>query len=237
MLSIAICEDNLIHAQKLHNMIEPLLEMPHKITTYTTGQDLWSALNSGAEFFELIFMDIELESDSITGIQLAHKINLKSPTVQIIYISQYLEYASSVYETKHIYFVNKKQLDIYLEKALYTALENLRTIENQTLHFKRHKIQYSIPQSEILYMERILRNTEIHTNKELFSTSDSLKTLMLQLSPAFVLCHRSFIVNLKTVSSFNREKITLHTGHTLPVGRTHYSDIQKSFAKVILEQV
>lgn len=234
MISIAICEDNSVHTQRLHNMVEPLLNVPYTITAFSSGQKFCHSLEEGENSYDLVFMDIELEADSMTGIQLAQKINSISPHTQIIYTSQYLEYASPVYETKHVYFVHKAQMDQYLEKALDSALKNLEIIRGQYLYFKKRKRQFRIPQSDILYMERILRNTDIYTREEKHSTSDSLKTLMEQLSPSFVLCHRSFVVNLKAVSSFSREKITLFNGQTIPVGRTHYSQIQKSFAKVML---
>ena len=84
-------------------------------------------------------MDIILEKDSENGIQIAKTINHLFPYAQIIFISQYLEFAPTVYETKHIYFINKDRLDDYLKKAIYTALENISRLRSQYLYFRRNQ--------------------------------------------------------------------------------------------------
>ena len=74
---------------------------------------------------DIIFMDINLENSSASGIDLIHKVNFLNPSCQVIYISQYLEYASDVYDTRHTYFMNKERLSELLGKALHTAFHNL----------------------------------------------------------------------------------------------------------------
>ena len=188
-------------------------------------------LQSGSCPYDIIFMDIVLGNSSVSGIDLVHKVNFLNPGCQIIYISQYLEFAPDVYDTQHVYFVNKERLSEFLGKALNTSLKNIaQTDDTGYLYFDIQKKQYKIPQNDILYMERNLRETTIVTRAEEYKLSERIDLLLKRLPSYFVLCHRSYAVNLKLVSSIRQYEISFPDGKTIPVGRTHYANVKKSFA-------
>lgn len=234
MLKIAICEDNALHAEKISQVAQSSVIVPCDIDIYPTAQALEEAARNHTPPYDLILMDIDL--DGASGISLAQKINALHPCTQIIYISQYLEFASTVYETEHVYFIDKSHLEDYLGKAIDKALKRLAEYKQQFLHFRRRQVQYSILQKDILYMERIIRNTEIHTIQGTYDTAERLPVLMEQLSTDFALCHRSFLVNFRMVKSLSREELTMFNGDVLPVGRSYYETAKKAFAHVILQK-
>lgn len=237
MLNIAICEDNPIHANCLKEKIEELLDVPFEIHMFISGNNFLQSCKKNDIDYDMIFMDIILEKDSENGIQIAKTINHLFPYAQIIFISQYLEFAPTVYETKHIYFINKDRLDDYLKKAIYTALENISGLRSQYLYFRRNQKDYQVLKNEILYLERILRTTEIHTRGASYTATDSIPELLKQLSDSFILCHRSYAVNLYAITTFHRSGITLSNGQSLPVGRKYYDQVKKAFARVISSEV
>ena len=235
MFKIAICEDDIIHAQIIRNLTEQFFHMEHQIFTFPTGTAFLDSLQGNSCPYDIIMMDIELGPDSLSGISLAEKINQMNPYSQIIFISQYLQYVSAVYEAKHIYFVAKDQIQEYLPRALHTALENLEELHGHLLHFSSGTKKILLPQNEILYMERIMRTTEIHTRTDVYSAREKLPDLLTQLPSAFCLCHRSFAVNLRTVGSLTRKEITFADGSSIPVGRTYYENVKKAFARMIMK--
>lgn len=234
MLNIAICEDIPIHAETITELLTTILKEPYQTTLFSSGEDFFNSLLSNNCLYNLVLMDIELGSESLSGILLAQKINSCNPNTQIIFISQYLQYASDVYETKHIYFVNKSKLKEYLPKALTAALEKLQEIQNQFLYFQHNQHPFQLPQNEILYMERILRTTEIHTEETIYQTAEKLSSLFSQLSSSFCFCHRSYIVNLKAIKTFSRFEIVFYNGKSIPIGRSHYQDFKAAFAQMII---
>ncbi|WP_373212775.1 LytR/AlgR family response regulator transcription factor [Ruminococcus sp. 5_1_39BFAA] len=237
MLKIAVCEDNPVHAQIIDTAVNNILDIPFEITNYSTAGDFMNVLEEQGCCYDMVLMDIELGSESASGISAAQKIAPLNLRTQLIYISQYLQYAPDVYETKHIYFVSKDRLEEGLEKALRTALKNLSCEEGRYLYFKKNQIQIRLPQNDILYMERIMRETKIYTSTEVYSTSEKLTALLEQLPPSFVLCHRSFAVNLEMVSTLGRTGITFADGKCIPIGRTYYEAVKRAFAQMILEKV
>lgn len=227
MLKIAICEDNTIHAEMILSVLEKELSQPCHTYVFSSGTELLATVSSG---FDIICMDIQLEQGCASGIQLAQQISLSCPDTQIIFISQFLEYASPVYETKHVYFVYKEQLSTYLPKALLAAVRNLENCHEHYLEFDFNKMHYRIPQREILYLERNLRTTYVHTKDgNVYSTAHKLQELQKQLQPFFCQCHRSFLVNLNTVKTLNRSCAVLSDNTYIPIGRNYYSEIKKNF--------
>ena len=131
MLKLAICEDNDIQCRQIHTLSCSSLEIPVEIDTFSSATDFLNQISNEQCPYHIILMDIELGSESVSGIKLAQRINLLNPNTQIIFISQYLQYASSVYETDHIYFVYKQQMEEYLPKALSASCRKLNKLRQQ----------------------------------------------------------------------------------------------------------
>lgn len=236
MLKIALCEDNPIQTQRIKSAIENILHVPYELTCFCKGADFLQEIRNNACPFSLILMDIELETASLSGISLAKRLNSLSPKAQIIFITQYSEYASDVYETAHTWFLTKDNLEKYLPKALRAALKNLETSRGPFFSFQKKADIYRIPAGEILYMERVLRETFLHTSRETYRFSEKLSQAAKRLPVPFVLCHRSFLVNLKYVQSLNRQKLTLITGTTLPVARSCYPHVREALTQMVLTE-
>ena len=109
MLKIAICEDNSIHCKQIHDLTCSCLQAAYDVDIYTSADDFLARITDQKCPYQIVLMDIELDSGDMSGIHLAEKINLSNSGTQIIFISQYLQYASAVYETNHVYFVSNSR--------------------------------------------------------------------------------------------------------------------------------
>ena len=129
MFKIAIFEDDIIHTQIIKNLTDQFFHTEYEVSTFPTGTEFLNSLKGNACPYDIIMMDIELGQNSLSGISLAEKINQMNPDSQIIFISQYLQYASAVYEAKHIYFVaeTKGSMETF----------DLRGIEDAKIHCAR----------------------------------------------------------------------------------------------------
>ena len=149
---------------------------------------------------------------------------------QIIFVSQCLEYAPDVYVCRHTYFISRDRISELMESALNISLENLSTCSVEDyLYIKVRKSQYKIPQSRILYIERNIRETTIHTYTTEFQTSEKIDSILRRLPDYFVSCHRSYAINLKMASAIHRNSAVFSNGRVIPIGRTHYEDVKKAF--------
>ena len=105
-------------------------------------------------------MDIELPEKS--GIILSKEIQQTHPATQIIFITQYREYCSDVYETEHVYFIHKSDAKQYLPRAIKKAIFNLEQRKNNYLTISWNRREHNILLDDIIYMERNLRTTTIY---------------------------------------------------------------------------
>lgn len=233
MLRFAICDDDAVQLRIIREELKKNIkeDISYSIDTFDSEEAFTDMLQSGSCPYDIIFMDIVLGDSSASGIDLIHRVNFLNPACQVVYISQYLEFAPDVYDTQHIYFLNKERMGELFGRALEAALKNLvQAKDNGYLYFNIRKKQYKIPQNDILYMERNLRETTIVTRTEEFRVSERIDLLLKRLPSYFIICHRSYAVNLRLVSSIRQYSVSFPDGKTIPVGRTHYSNIKKAFA-------
>lgn len=238
MLHLAICENEPLHAEILSTTLAQILTQDYDLETFSTAADFSARLVERQCFFDIVFMDIDLDAADISGISLSKELNTINPRTQIIYISQYLEFAPDVYSTRHTFFIYKSRLAELLPAALDAALQNLQakaSTEN-CLCLKQHAKVHRIPWHEIIYMERMLHTTHIYTTETTYSTLEKISDLLKQLPYYFVVCHRSYAVNLSAIQTFSRTNILLNTQKSLPIGRSHYENVKKTFARMLQER-
>lgn len=234
MLSIAVCEDNTITAKEISKKINEYCPVPHHIDVFTSVSTLLSAIDQNNLIIDILFMDIELGKDS--GIAAAKKVNTLQPDCQIVYITNYKDYFIDVYETSHTYFILKKEMDKYIPMALQQVLKKMEEIQQLSLIIHSGKNTIRILQSKIIYMERLLRTTEIHTKDSIYKTSEKLQSLQERLCPWFVFSHRSYLVNSRHIINLDHNSIICSDDSSIPVSRNHYKEVQLAFARSVLNQ-
>ena len=165
-------------------------------------------------------MDIRLSNAN--GIELAKQVKRVYPHTAVIFISAYLEYAPFVYEVDHVYFIYKKNTLHRFPKALAKAIKHYHNKERNILpiHWKKEVILLSI--SDIIYIEREGRKTNIIMCDEEQAVYQKIDDIMKQLpEDLFIRIHHSFIINFDYIRSFSRDKIIMKNGKELPVSRSY----------------
>jgi len=232
-MQIGFCDDNIAYLKEAQNIMSDFLtqkKIPGDIITFSQGDELLNYVESSEEKMDLLFMDIDLNETN--GIQLTKEINQKLPFCQITYLTNYLHFATDVYQTNHCYFIIKEQLHERLEELFEKLLQN----HDASFYNKRIPItsiqqnQIIVFQGEILYLERIRRITYIHTKSITYETKTKLEELLpLFDSFYFVRCHQSFIVSLNAVSELQKADFILKNKKRVPISRTYQNSAKEAF--------
>ncbi|HJA20870.1 MAG TPA: LytTR family DNA-binding domain-containing protein [Candidatus Mediterraneibacter ornithocaccae] len=225
MLNIAIVEDNPIHMEHLQNLLPDVIEEPFVVSSFSSCSAFTESLEEESGQFDIAFMDIELGEES--GIHAAESATRSCPGLQIIYISQYLNYISPVYETKHLYFIYKPDLNKYLKQAVDKALDVIQDLRSRVLEISWNKEKFHILEKDIMYLERVLRTTMIYTPWKHYHSSEKLSDLLPRMKGVFVRCQQSFVVNLNFVSSFQSTRLCLTNGKEIPVSRRYRDSVMQ----------
>ena len=121
MLNIAICDDDALHGRHTAAQISGLDGFAAaKLSLFTSADNLIYAITEDNYAVDIAVLDIQMES--MDGIELAKRINEIAPECQIIFLSGHIEYASKVYDAEHVFFVLKSQSETYLKSALEKAV-------------------------------------------------------------------------------------------------------------------
>lgn len=228
MLSIAICDDDALHRQ---NTIEVLRRHAAAyepvIREFASPSALLTAIREERYAPRIAFLDIQMEE---SGISLAQAINRSCPSCAVVFLTSYLTFATEVYEAEHVYLILKEQLEERVDAALARALQYQR--REPLLVYHSGASCGAIPAREILYLERVLRQTRIKTTKgEIWSKEEPAKLLQGVVGERFVRCHQSYWVNLEKTKVWNKAEFSLEDGTRIPISRTYRSEAQKQFFK------
>ena len=126
-----------------------------------------------------------------------------------------------------------KDIDTYLSTALKKAIQQIAKITQYYLIIQSKQQHIRIAQSKILYLERIMRTTNIHTADTIYQTPEKMDSLLERLCPWFCPSHRSYIVNGRHIVNLDRHHAILSNDTSVPVSRTCYESLKKTFARCI----
>ena len=240
MLHIAICEDEELYLKAIQEHLQELAASERyeifDIHLYSKSEEQKQLYAKDAPKFDVIFMDIELKGLEMSGIELSKRIHQIHPLTQIIFITQYEEYCSDVYEEKHVYFIHKPKMDIYMPKALEKVIEELKTEEKNFLHINYKRKESYVPVQDILYLERNKRITTIYCTGEpirCYETGEKLSELIERLGQNFIVCHRSYAVNISKITGFEKRRVRIVGEMTIPIGNnSEEMEVKQRFAQM-----
>lgn len=167
---------------------------------------------------DLILLDINMPH--LSGLALSKMID---PAIQIIFTTAYSEYAAESYEVNAIDYLLKPISLERFGKAISKVLHQAGQIEEspkQQLLIKSGSRQYPVQLSEILYLEKDGNYISYFLSEGKVVARQSIAEALKELPSHFVQCHKSFIVNCRKISFFEKDEIRL-ADIKIPIGNSY----------------
>ena len=234
MIRAAICDDENNVCSVIEKMLsKAAFELNFQIQTdvYYTGERLCERLEAG-EYYDIIFLDIELECKN--GVEVGHFIRSKlvNDTVQIAYVSGKIHYAMELFKISPIDFL-VKPIEYGQLYDVMSKLLRIKKIYADVFSYKVGHDTYNEKIQNILYFESKDRKVRIFTlNNKTDEFYGSLDDIYQQLKDfGFVSIHRSYLINYNNVESFKYESVTMLNGKELQISqskRKYLRDLQIS---------
>jgi len=258
-LQIAICEDNRNDIESLKCIIAEA-GVPVKIYTFADGNSLLSSFASG--FFQLIFLDIYYDNggdtakareddkqvsaasaahiakppalpEHATGVDVALRIREVDAEVWLAFLTVSPDYAAFGYKVDAKRYLKKPANADEVVSLLKKAEKNFSGRNNEisvTIDRKRCGLRMS----DIRYIEACNKKCLIHLREETLATNTTIDALSKMLTtPAFLRCHRSYIVNLDYVQSVDRD-FTMVNGDTVYIGHLAQWQVRSAYREHLL---
>jgi DNA-binding LytR/AlgR family response regulator len=220
----------------LNKAIQLLIQPANIITIDTLApEQLADCIETRCIPYDILISDIDM--GSYNGIDFASKINQIAPSCMIIFVSNYLNFATEVYDVNHVYFVLKSEADLRLPKALEKAFSLYNKRTEKSIHVKFQNTEYRIFLADITYLEAMGRYLYIHDSGHSYKCIHSLKSIMSELTLAFARCHNSYLVNMKYIHSINRTSCTLSDGTIIPISQTYAKAFQAAYINYVSKEL
>jgi len=229
MLSIAVCDDEVIACCNLERKIKEILDdkkVPCIIRQFSSGQELLQSV----ENFDIIFLDIIM--CGLDGMKTAQMFRKRAFDKILIFVSSSREYVFDAYDVEAFYYLLKPIDDRKLERVLERAV---RKMENSSQEFmivskERHKRKLYL--DEIYYFEIKGRVVELHAAEGIFAYYEQIGILENRLrEKGFFRCHKSYLVNLKYVEGYSRQEIILENGERIMIAKRRYEEFCQEILK------
>lgn len=183
----------------------------------------------GNNNIDLVFLDINMPE--ISGISFAKSIN---KNIKIIFTTAYRDYAVEGFELQAVDYLLKpisferllKAVNIYFE--VHGDPKNQESQETENNHFmfvRSDRRMIKIDFDDIFYIDSFSDYIKIHLAKEIIVTRETISAIEAKLpKKQFIRIHRSYIVSLEQISSFNNEHIVIH-GKALTISRSYKKEV------------
>ena len=185
---------------------------------------------------ELLFLDIQMPH--ILGTSFIR--TMKNPP-KVIFTTAYRKFAVEGFELNAVDYllkpisferflqaVNKVfQLNLTVTDLNAIAADSTADQEKLFLYFRVDRRMVKVFLDDILYVESLKDYIKIVTTSKAIVTKQPISTLE-ELLPAdsFIRIHRSYIVSLSKINSFNADSIEIRKNE-LPIGRLYKHDVNK----------
>ena len=221
MIKVAICDDDMAICELIEQTLE---NNSNHMEVFYTGEELIRNLMSGKRY-DVIFLDIEL--NSISGVEIGHKIRseLNDVITQIIYISSKENYAMQLFKIRPADFLVKPFGKDEIEGAFYSIS---RLLEENTIKFKNGYDINLIKANEIRYINSEARKLKVVT----VNSQESFYGKMDDFIEAFetaglIRIHKSCVINPMHISRYTYDFVIINDGNELNISKPYKTKVRQ----------
>lgn len=222
MLNIFIVEDEPLAADKLHLFLKRMEEV-RVVRIFHDGVSALCALEQDKP--DMIFLDIEMPG--ITGIEFMEKLPAVSQP-QIIITSAYEKYALPSFNFNVADYLLKPYTFTRLKQAFDKARENIRLRaldeqrRRQSITVRTEGRTEIVATEDILVIEALKDYVRIITTTKKMMIHTTLTSFEAALpKDGFIRVHRSFIINRRHLTGYDKNNAVLDNRLTVAIGKTY----------------
>lgn len=213
-LRIAVCDDDVIYANEIEKNVEIILcehQINANFSMFTNSAELYNHTDS----FDLAFLDIEMEP--YNGIETARRLKQLNEDIIVFFITSYDKYLDDAMDLNAFRFINKPLDNKRLKRGIEKAIKLIDTNQIQ-FYLKNGKDTVSIFSNSIIYVEIVGHSTKVVTTDNVYYSDESISFWNKKLIASFFYAvHKSFIVNMKFITNYKRDTITLDNKYEIPI--------------------
>lgn len=226
---LAVCDDNETDIKYITSLISGWSKASGNIVelhAFPSGEAFLFEYEDNKSY-DILLLDIEM--GGMNGVELAGRIRKDNRTVQIIFVTGYMEYIGEGYDVEALHYLIKPVTQDKISAVLDRGAERLKYREN-TLLLTTADGTVRVPLYEIRYLEVYKNYVTVHAEEE-YTVKKTLNEMERELDDSFFRTGRSFIINLRFVKKVTRADVYLKDGTVVPLSKNLYEDINRAIIR------
>ncbi len=234
MFYIGICDDEDLQRQHIRKLCEQFFTeyaQSYECVEFISGEEL---LQYTGERLHLLFLDVEL--GGMDGIEVMHQMEEADWIWRIVFISNHEEMVWNSFGIKTLGFVRKPVEYFKLVKWIKIAIKENQ--ENLVYEYTAGREKYCKTLEEIYYLESSGNYTYLYELNEKKLINDNLKYWQKKMENApIVRIHKSFLINMQHIKTWEADTVILSNGIVLPQGRQYKRTAREAYLAFVKRQV
>lgn len=225
-LRIVICDDEPLYVQEIKNNIQSIISekgISAQLDLFTDSSNLFNNPKS----YDIAFLDIEMFPHN--GIKTAEKLKSINPNIIIFFITSYEKYLDDAMDINAFRYIRKPLNSRRFKTSLEKAFQQINNSQI-TFFLKKDGESIVVPVNDIIYIEIVKRSTKIVTQNGTFISENNIGFWADKLVMSFFYqVHKSFIINMKCITNYSREKVTLNNIFVIPIAYRKQAQFRSYF--------
>lgn len=232
MLNFVICDDSEHILNKLTLLFESAFskgDFDAKIVFKSTDcNEVIKYISSNN--VDVVVLDIQFNNADISGLDIAEQIRKLNKKCYIIFTTSHMEYIMQAYKFKTFDYLIKNTITVDLIVETLTRLFD-DIYGTCTEYMKIDNKGTIIDANDIQFIEKDGMKLIYHTTFEKHEVYSSFSKIEGKLPENFVRCHKSFIANIKNISSvsLSENKITFKNKFVCYIGPKYKDSFMEVF--------
>lgn len=209
MLNFVICDDDIRLVNRLNSLLEKAFienDFDAKVTFKTDDyKELLNYISKNK--VHVVFLDIEFSGKKENGLTVAEEIRKINKNCYLVFATSHFEYIAEAYKYKTFDYIFKSSINIEsITSTVSRIFDDISASNKKFLKIGNKNTFIDI--NDIQFIEKNGVKLIYHTYNSKFVTYTSFNKL--NLPDNFVRCHKSFIVNVKNISSISLADNTIY---------------------------
>lgn len=225
-MNIAICDDDLLQLEYICSLVNKWssnANEQNKISLFKSAEELLFNYTPGC--FDILLLDIQMDGEN--GISLAKRIRNFNDDAAIIFITAVSDYVYDGYDVGAVQYLLKPVNENKLFECL--NISRKKAPDKKKIILESEQGSNAVAVDDIIFIEAFSHKTKIVMNDSELFINESIGNIEKRLDKHFYKCHRSYIVNIKHISSIKKYDAFMDNDMSIPVSRRIYNDFNNAF--------
>lgn len=229
-MKIAICDDEYIDREILVSLTEDYIaerKTEFEYAVFLSYLDMQNRIDE----FDVFVLDYQMPD--VNGLEFAAQIREKygADSKAIVFVTSFDEIVYDAFVVRAHRFLTKPVVKEKYFEALDAYLHT--SLSNRQIVIKGAGATSVLPLREIYYVQVAKKELYFCTENEQILCRRSIESAGQELEAyGFYRVHRSYLVNMRALSSFDRAHVEFPNGERVPISSRKYADFCKAYLEM-----